>query len=318
MSTQQGNQIQERTERTKWFLNERFGMFIHWGLYAIPARGEWIRSTENISVEDYQQYFEEFDPVDYNPREWAKAAKQAGMKYAVLTAKHHEGFCLFDSKLTEYKSTNTKAGRDLVSEFLEAFRAEGLKVGLYYSIIDWYHEDYPAYGDMFHPMRNDEKFKRDPQNFGRYVDYMHGQVRELLTNYGKLDIMWFDFSYDTMRGEKWRATELMEMMRELQPHIVIDNRLEGSSEGGGTMYTNDPTIYAGDFASPEQIIPPGGIVAHDGTPLPWEACVTLNNNWGYAAADHYYKKSIDDHPQIGGMCQQKRQYAAQCWPGCQR
>ncbi|MFF2089204.1 alpha-L-fucosidase [Paenibacillus sp. NPDC058174] len=290
MSAQQTNQIQERTERTKWFLNERFGMFIHWGLYAIPARGEWIRSNENISVEDYQQYFDEFDPVDYNPREWAKAAKQAGMKYAVLTAKHHEGFCLFDSKLTEYKSTNTKAGRDLVSEFLEAFRAEGLKVGLYYSIIDWYHEDYPAYGDKFHPMKHDESYKRDPQNFSRYVDYMHGQVRELLTNYGKLDIMWFDFSYDTMRGEKWRATELMEMMRELQPHIVIDNRLEGSSEGGGTMYTNDPTIYAGDFASPEQIIPPGGIVAHDGTPLPWEACVTLNNNWGYAAADHYYKK----------------------------
>ena len=116
-----------------------------------------------MSIEDYQTYFDEFDPVDYNPREWAKAAKKAGMKYAVLTAKHHDGFCLFDSKLTEYKSTNTKAGRDLVQEFLEAFREEGLKVGLYFSLIDWYHEDYPAYGDRIHPMRANEAFKRDPK-----------------------------------------------------------------------------------------------------------------------------------------------------------
>src|SRR6476660_4196377 len=130
--------IQERTERTQWFLQDRFGMFIHWGLYAIPARGEWVRNAERISVEDYQTYYDEFDPVRYDPKVWARAAKQAGMKYAVLTAKHHDGFCLFDSALTEYKSTNTRAGRDLVREFIEAFRAEGLKVGLYYSLIDWH------------------------------------------------------------------------------------------------------------------------------------------------------------------------------------
>ncbi|MDQ6422941.1 alpha-L-fucosidase [Paenibacillus sp. LHD-117] len=283
--------IKERTERTEWFLQDRFGMFIHWGLYAIPARGEWVRSSEELSVEDYQPYFDEFDPTLYDPKAWAKAAKQAGMKYAVLTAKHHDGFCLFDSKLTDYKATNTKAGRDLVAEFLEAFRAEGLKVGLYYSLIDWHHEDYPAYGDRIHPMRHNEQYKRDPETFDRYLTYMHGQVRELLTNYGKLDIMWFDFSYEEMRSEKWKATELIAMMRSLQPHIIIDNRLEGSGEHGGSIYTSEPTVYAGDFASPEQIIPPGGVTDTSGNPIPWEACITLNNNWGYTAADRQYKSA---------------------------
>ncbi|MFD0710380.1 alpha-L-fucosidase [Paenibacillus sp. GCM10027626] len=283
--------VQERTERTEWFRYDRFGMFIHWGLYAIPARGEWVRSTEQLTIEDYQPYFEQFNPDLYQPREWAKAAKAAGMRYAVLTAKHHDGFCLFDSKLTEYKSTNTPAGRDLVREFLEAFRAEGIKVGLYYSLIDWYHEDYPAYGDKAHPMRNNENFKRDPQTFDRYLDYMHGQIRELLTGYGKLDIMWFDFSYDEMCGEKWRATELMTMIRSLQPHIIIDNRLEGSGDLAGSIYTAEPSIYAGDFASPEQIIPPEGVTNNAGEPIPWEACITLNNNWGYSAADNCYKNA---------------------------
>jgi alpha-L-fucosidase len=281
--------IEQRTQRTEWFLQDRFGMFIHWGLYAIPARGEWVRNAEKISKEDYQVYFDEFNPDRYDPRAWAKAAKEAGMKYAVLTAKHHDGFCLFDSKLTAYKSTNTKAGRDLVREFVEAFREEGLKVGLYYSLIDWYHPNYPAYGDEFHPMRDNEAFKRDPNQFGIYLDYFHGQVRELLTNYGKLDIMWFDFSYRNLKGEAWRATELMEMIRSLQPHIVVDNRLEASGEGGGSIYTNNPSFYSGDFASPEQIIPPSGITDEDGISIPWEACITLNNNWGYAAADSIYK-----------------------------
>lgn len=281
--------IEQRTQRTEWFLQARFGMFIHWGLYAIPARGEWVRNAEKISNEDYQVYFDEFNPDRYDPRAWAKAAKEAGMKYAVLTAKHHDGFCLFDSKLTEYKSTNTKAGRDLVREFVEAFREEGLKVGLYYSLIDWHHPNYPAYGDDLHPMRDNDAYKRDPNQFGIYLDYLHGQVRELLTNYGKLDIMWFDFSYKDMKGEAWRATELMDMIRSLQPHIIVDNRLEASGDGGGSIYTNNPSIYSGDFASPEQIIPPIGVTDEDGNSIPWEACVTLNNNWGYAVADSTYK-----------------------------
>lgn len=280
---------EERSERTKEFLAARFGMFIHWGLYAIPARGEWVRSVEKISVEDYQVYFDEFDPVNYDPRVWAKAAKEAGMKYAVMTAKHHDGFCLFDTKLTDYKVTNTKARRDLIREYAEAFRAEGLKVGLYYSLLDWHHDDYPAYGDRQHPMRDNEAFRNKRHDFNRYLDYMHGQVEELCTNYGKIDIMWFDFSYEDMSGEKWRATELVKKVRSLQPGIIIDNRLEASGDGYGSIKTSNPSFYSGDFASPEQIIPAEGVTDENGSPIPWEACVTMNNNWGYCSADKVYK-----------------------------
>ena len=280
-------------KRIKWFQHDRFGMFIHWGLYAIPARGEWVRNNEKLPKEDYQKYFEAFDPAGFDPREWARLAKHAGMKYAVLTAKHHDGFCLFDSKLTEYKSTNTKAGRDLVKEYTEAFRAEGLKVGLYFSLIDWHHPDYPHYGDKHHPMRDNEGFKDHAQeeDFERYLDYLHGQVREICTNYGKLDILWFDFSYDQMSGEKWRATELVRMVRLLQPDVIIDNRLEASGEGFGSLLSDNPSEYSGDFVSPEQIIPPEGILNKKGEPVAWEACVTLNNHWGYAVHDREWKSA---------------------------
>ena len=166
----------DRAGRIAWFQEARFGMFIHWGLYSIPARGEWVRSWERISNEDYQPFFEEFNPSDYDPKAWARAAREAGMRYAVFTAKHHDGFCLFDSKLTDYKSTNTPAGRDLVREYLEAFRAEGLKVGLYFSIIDWHHPDFPHYGDRQHPERDNEAFRDVRHDFDNYLRYMHGQV----------------------------------------------------------------------------------------------------------------------------------------------
>ncbi|WP_332089210.1 alpha-L-fucosidase [Paenibacillus sp. GYB003] len=272
-----------REERTRWFMRDRFGMFIHWGLYSIPARGEWIRGNERMSWEQYKAYFDEFDASRYDPKAWAKAAKAAGQKYAVLTTKHHDGFCLFDSKLTDFKATNTPAGRDLVREYVDAFREEGLAVGLYYSIIDWHHDDYPAYGDKAHPDRSNEAVKDKPIDFDRYLTYMHGQVKELLTNYGKIDIMWFDFSYDQMTGEKWKATELVRMIRSIQPDIIIDNRL------GGNIRAAEPEEYAGDFFSPEQIIPPGGIIDVNGKPVPWEACITLNDHWGYHSADKNYK-----------------------------
>ncbi len=285
------DRIADRTRRTEWFQHDRFGMFIHWGIYSIPARGEWVRSREQITVEDYEPFFKEFNPVLYDPKQWAHLAKEAGMKYAVLTAKHHDGFCLFDSALTDYKSTNTPCGRDLVREYLDAFRAEGLKVGLYYSLLDWHHPDYPHYGDRAHPMRNNPAFGNEGRQFDRYLEYMHGQVRELLTNYGKIDIMWFDFSYDDMNGEKWKATELVEMARSLQPHLIIDNRLEGSGEKSGTIKTKHPSVYAGDFACPEQMIPARGMTDEDGDPIPWEACITMNDNWGYASADKHFKSS---------------------------
>jgi len=272
-----------REKRTKWFRDARFGMFIHWGLYAIPARGEWVRNQERVTVEAYQTYFNEFNPTKYDPRQWARVARQAGMKYAVMTAKHHDGFCLFDSKFTDYKATNTPAKRDLLREFVEAFRAEGLRVGFYYSLLDWHHPDYPHYSDSIHPMRGNPAFKDRVHNFDNYVGYLHSQVRELLTNYGKIDIIWFDFSYGEMSGEKWRASDLVRMARELQPEIIIDNRL------GGKMEKRDPEIYAGDFEGPEQVIPPRGVFDEDGSRVPWELCLTLNNQWGYAANDSAYK-----------------------------
>ena len=276
-------------DRIRWFQEARFGMFIHWGIYAIPARGEWIRCNERISVADYQQYFDEFDPVDYDPRAWARAAKEAGMRYAVMTAKHHDGFCLFDSKHTDYKATNTKAGRDLIREYVEAFRAEGLKVGFYYSTIDWHHPHFPHYGDRQHPMRDNPAFKDHQYDFDQYLDYMHAQVEELVTNYGQIDILWFDFSYDHLTGEAWRATDLVNMVRKHQPKVIIDNRLEGSGEGFGGLLSESPSVYSGDFVSPEQIIPPQGIVNCKGEPVAWEACITMNNNWGFAGNDKHFK-----------------------------
>lgn len=275
--------FQERAERTQWFQEDRFGMFIHWGIYAIPGRGEWVRNVEEMTVEDYQIFFDTFDPVDYNPREWALLAKQAGMKYAVITAKHHDGFALWDTKFSDYKATNTPAGRDLLKEFVEAFRKEGLKVGFYYSLVDWYHPDYPAYGDYCHPMRRNESFRNKQHNFPNYIEFMHNQVEELVTNFGKIDILWLDFSYDDMKGEKWEATKLINMIRKHQPHIIINNRL------GGRMESDSPEVYAGDFEGPEQYIPRTGVFDDRGNRIPWEVCLTMNNSWGYNLMDNAYK-----------------------------
>jgi alpha-L-fucosidase len=273
-----------RMDRTEWFRDARFGMFIHWGLYAIPARGEWVRNKEQLTLKDYQTYFEEFNPVKYNPESWAKLAKNAGMKYVVITAKHHDGFCLFDSKLTDYKVTNTPYGKDLLTDFVEAFRKEGLRVGFYYSLIDWHHPDYPNVGN--HPMAENPEWDKKKYDFDNYLEYMHGQVKELLTNYGKIDIMWFDYSFGEYSGEKWKATKLVKMVRELQPDILIDNRL------GGNMESTEPELFAGDFEGPEQVVPSRGVFSDDGKPLPWELCVTLNNNWGYSANDDEFKSPM--------------------------
>jgi len=152
----------QKMQRMKWWTDARFGMFIHWGLYAMPARHEWVKNRERMTDEQYQKYFDMFNPDLYNPKEWAKMAREAGMKYVVLTAKHHEGFCLFDSKFTDYKSTNTPIKKDLIKEFVEAFRAEGLKVGFYYSLIDWHHPDYTI--DSRHPQRQESDAEYEKLN----------------------------------------------------------------------------------------------------------------------------------------------------------
>lgn len=282
----------ERTayeKRMQWFVQARFGMFIHWGLYAVPARGEWVRSNERMPEEKYMPFFREFDPSAADPKAWVQAAKEAGMGYVILTAKHHDGFCLFDSKLTDFKSTNTPMGRDIVREFLEAGREAGLKVGLYYSLIDWHHPDFPHYGDRYHPMRSDPAASNEERDFERYLAYMHGQVKELCTRYGRLDVLWFDFSYNQLRGEAWRANELADMVRTLQPRILLNNRLEVSGEGFGSLAQGEPAPCHGDFVSPERMVPPEGLFDPQGRPLYWETCTTMNHSWGYCAGDPWYK-----------------------------
>ena len=270
---------QDQNPKLQWWQQARFGMFIHFGIYSIHGRGEWVRSVERISNEEYQPYVDEFNPYDYNPEEWVKLAKSAGMKYAVMTAKHHDGFCLFDSKLT----ANSPIGRDLIEEYVSAFRDKGLKVGFYYSIIDWHHPDYPKYNDPFHPMRGNEQFKNEKINWERYLEYMHGQVRELMTNYGEIDILWLDFSYGNMKGEKWKARELVDMIRKLQPGIIINNRLTGS----GAIYNSTEAL--GDFVTPEQSVPDKPLLDVNSNPIPWETCLTLNNSWGYNKLDRNWK-----------------------------
>ncbi len=249
-----------------WFVHDRFGMFIHWGIYAMPGRHEWVKFREQLTDEQYQPYFEYFDPDLYDPVAWARDAKRAGMKYAVITTKHHDGFCLFDSQLTDFKATNTPAGRDLIVEWVDAFRGAGLKVGFYHSVIDWHHPEYPV--DRIHPQRDDEAFKEGAQrrDIAKYREYLHGQVRELLTNYGKIDIMWFDFSHQDKGRDAWDSERLVQLVRELQPHILINDRLDYPESA--------------DFRTPEQFMPKEGIT-RDGRAVVWEACHTLNGSWGY-------------------------------------
>ena len=274
--------------RTEWFEEARFGMFIHWGVYSSIARGEWVRSIERISNADYQPYVESFQPKAFDACKLAKLAKNAGMKYAVFTAKHHDGYCLFDSNYTSYSSMHY-CQRDFVKEYIEAFRKEGIRIGLYYSLIDWHHPDFPHYGDRNHPERDNEAYKDYQYTFSDYLAYMHGQIRELCSNYGKIDILWTDYSYDDLKAEAGHGTELVRMIRSLQPDIILNNRLEASGEGFGSLITSHPNITSGDFVSPEQIIPPEGILNEKGEHVPWEACITMNRNWGYFKEDHDYK-----------------------------
>ena len=257
---------------TGWFTHDRFGMFIHWGLYSMPGRHEWIRNYEEIPNEDYEKYFEQFNPDLFNPKEWAKAAREAGMKYFVITTKHHEGFCMWDSKYTDYKVTNTPCGRDLLREIVDAFRAEGLKVGFYHSLIDWHHPDFTV--DNVHPLRNrpDRAKLNAGRDLARYREYLHNQVRELLTEFGKIDLIWFDFSYpqwgeDGKGHADWDSEGLVRMIRELQPGIMINNRLD--LPGGG------------DVITPEQNTPDDPVTDENGNPVVWEGCQTFSGSWGY-------------------------------------
>lgn len=266
--------------------DDRFGMSLHFGLYSLAARGEWVRSAEQLSVEDYQSYYDAFAPEPGWAAAWARLARQGGARYAVLTAKHHDGFCLFDSALTRYSSMHGPARRDLVREWIEAVRAEGLKAGLYYSLVDWHHPDYPASRDRQHPLRHHpEAPARDAAgDWTRYVAYLHGQVEELCSHYGRIDSLVFDFSYWDFAGEKWGATELLRKIRALQPHCIVNDRL-----GNEPRKKIPRPSFAGDYEQTEQNIPQQGLRDDAGLPMPWEGWFTLTNSWSFSTTDQLWK-----------------------------
>ncbi len=241
-------------DRLQWWKQARFGMFIHWGVYAVLARGEWVMYQEHIPHDEYAPYADKFTAKRYDPDEWVALAKSAGMKYMVLTTRHHDGFSLWDSQVSEFTATKLGPKRDLVREYVEACHRGGMPVGLYYSLLDW---RYPA---------SFTGAAKDPEGWKAMADYVHAQVRELCTDYGKIDILWYDGGWPGS-AEDWRAEALNAMARDLQPGILINNRSQTPE----------------DFGTPEQEIKP------EGEGRAWEACMTLNENWGYSARDVAWK-----------------------------
>ena len=254
-------QIATREARMAWWHEAKFGMFIHWGLYSIIGQHEWVKEHEGVPIPQYEILAKHHHPKPNAARDWARLARRAGQKYMVMTTKHHEGFCNWDTKLTDYNAMKQGPGRDLVREYVEAARAEGLRVGFYYSLMDWHHPD----GSI---CKTDEAARR------RFVDYTHGLIRELLTNYGKIDILWYDVSWP-LTAAQWESERMNEMVFELQPDIIVNNR----------------NGLEGDFATPEQRIQ----ASEAGRA--WESCMTLNDSWGFNRADDQWKtpKTIVDN-----------------------
>ncbi|MCE5340872.1 MAG: alpha-L-fucosidase [Planctomycetaceae bacterium] len=267
----------------QWFQDSRFGLFIHWGLYALTGRDMWYYSLEEVPHDHYERLFQRFDPVKYDPMAWARLAKQAGCKYAVFVSKHHDGFCLWDTKYTDFKVTNTPYGRDVLKMFVDAFRANEIKVGIYYSLLDWHHPHFTV--DKLHPAKSRLSELNKGRIFSNYQRFLRDQIHELMTGYGKIDIFWADFSYvdncadfsyaDSANGKTaaaWRSKELHEMMRKLQPDILINNRMG----------------IPGDFCTPEQYIPAEDVARAENAPM-WEACETIGSSWGYCRGDNAIK-----------------------------
>lgn len=266
-----------------WFIQDRFGLFIHFGLFSVASRHEWLMTTEQISPEVYaEKYFNNFNPDLFDADAWAQEAKKCGVKYMVFTTKHHEGFALWDSKLTDYKVTNTAFKRDFLAELLPAFRKVGIKIGLYHSLIDWHHPDFPI--DGLHPMRDDETYRASNahRDLKKYQAYLAGQVEEILTGYGKIDYIWFDFSYahrdwGWSKGKghlDWDGEALEKLCLKLQPEILINDRLD---LGHG-------------ITTPEQFQPDKPL-EKDGLPVLWEACQTMYGTWGYDRDNQDWKSS---------------------------
>lgn len=275
----------DRDARMQWWREARFGMFIHWGLYAIPAgewngrtdHAEWIRTTAQIPLEEYDKFVQQFNPVQFNAEEWVQMAKDAGMKYIVITSKHHDGFCLFDSKYTDFDVMSTPFQRDILKELADACHKAGLKMCWYHSIMDWHHPDYL-------PRRDWEKDRStEGADFDRYVAHMKNQLRELVKNYGEIGVLWFDGEWENTWNQE-RGKDLYNYVRNLQPNIIINNRV-GAGRSGMEGFTQAGE-FAGDFGTPEQQIPATGLPGVD-----WETCMTMNDHWGYNKHDQNWKSA---------------------------
>jgi len=260
----------------EWFSKDRFGLFIHWGIYAIPSKDCWHLYDSGRDRSEYEKFAEEFNPVDFDPEYWAELAWNAGMRYVVFTTKHHDGFCLYDSKYTDFKVTNTPYGKDITAELVKAFRARGLKIGFYHSLVDWRHPHYIP--DPEHP-----DWKRGERDFSNrdisiYRKYLYNSVSQLLTEYGKIDLMFFDYTSRFKTSAEWEAEKMLELVYSLQPEIIVNDRL---------CYSKEPFI--GDYATPE-ITLPNQPVTIDGEEKLWETCMTINDSWSAAAGDKNWKK----------------------------
>ncbi len=273
-------------DRMAWWREARFGLFLHWGLYAIPAgewgegknHAEWILTTAQIPVAKYEEFVGQFDPVDFDADAWVRMAKRAGMKYIVITSKHHDGFCLFDSAHTDYDVMSTPFRRDILAELAEACQREGLKMCWYHSIMDWHHSDYL-------PRRGWESRSAEGADLDRYVAYMRAQVEELLTNYGEIGVMWFDGEWEGSWSHE-RGVALYDLCRRLQPDVIVNNRVDKGRSGMAGMTSDER--FAGDFGTPEQEIPATGLPGVD-----WETCMTMNRHWGYNRHDQDWKSTAD-------------------------
>jgi alpha-L-fucosidase len=278
-----GTSEQKPGDRLEWWRDARFGMFIHWGLYAIPAGewqgeagyGEWIRDNAHIPIEQYDQFVRQFNPVKFNAEQWVRIAKAAGAKYIVITTKHHDGFCLFDSKYTDFDVMSTPFKRDIMKALADACHREGLRMCWYHSIMDWHHPDYL-------PRRGWEKRSAEGADFNRYVACLKDQVKELLTNYGDIGVMWFDGEWEDTWNHHY-GQDLYDFVRSVQPNVIVNNRVDKGRGGMGGM---SDAGFAGDYGTPEQEIPPTGIPGVD-----WETCMTMNDHWGYNRLDQNWKSS---------------------------
>ncbi|MEI6175507.1 MAG: alpha-L-fucosidase [Verrucomicrobiota bacterium] len=294
-----------RDARMAWWREARFGMFVHWGLYSGLAgtwqgksagQGgmEWIQQKVKVDTDTYAKAaIPLFKPKPGFAREWAKMAKAAGCRYLVFTTKHHEGFALHDSKVSDYDAGSILQ-RDLVKEIVEACRAEGLRIGFYHSVIDWHHDqyEYARSKTLPHPFKG-KTYPNGQRDHAKYVDYLHAEVNELMSNYGPVDILWWDFSHPDFQGqEAWRAFDLIKLVRDKQPGIIMNNRLFRTEAAGWNLRTgnggsNLDTTF-GDFITPEQHIPATGIPGVD-----WETCMTMNGTWGYSDHDQAWKTPED-------------------------